>query len=421
MRTPEDDGPFVIDPTGRDVQGDAARIRARGPAARVTLPGGVEAWAVSSPELLRLLLTDDRVSKDAYLHWPSLINGEVGPGWPLFAWVAVRNMLTAYGDDHRRLRRLVSSAFTVRRTAAMRPRVEAIVADLLDELELELELGAAASPGEPVDLRDRYAYPLPIRVICELFGVDDPGAREEIRRCVDVFFRTTAGPEEAAAAFPRMQEILRGLVQDKRARPADDLSSALIAARDEGSPLSEEELVDTLVLFLSAGHETTVNLLDNAIHAMLTRPDQRALVQAGRATWDDVIEETLRAEPPIANLPLRFAVEDIELEDGVTLGKGEAILACYAAAGRDTGTHGDDAGLFDVTRADKEHMAFGYGVHYCLGAPLARLEAAIALPALFTRFPDLALAVKPDELQPLDSFISNGHRALPVSLTPARS
>ncbi|MFC4056658.1 cytochrome P450 [Actinomadura syzygii] len=412
MRTSEDVGPFVIDPTGRDVHGDAARLRARGPAAGIELPGGVGAWAVSSPALLRRLLTDDRVSKDAHLHWPPLINGEVGPGWPLFAWVVVRNMLTAYGDDHRRLRRLVTSAFTTRRTAALRPRVEAIVTALLDELD-------AAAPGEPVDLRDRYAYPLPIGVICELFGVEDPDAREEIRRCVDVFFRTTTGPEEAAAALPRMQEILRGLVQEKRAHPTDDLSSALIIARDEGSSLSEEELVDTLTLFLSAGHETTVNLLDNAIHAMLTHPAQFAMVRAGQATWDDVIEETLRAEPPVANLPLRFAVEDIQVDDGVTIGKGEAILACYAAAGRDPDAHGDDADLFDVTRADKEHMAFGHGVHYCLGAPLARLEASIALPALFRRFPDLALAVEPSELLPLDSFISNGHRALPVRLRPA--
>ncbi|MEV4257939.1 cytochrome P450 [Spirillospora sp. NPDC049652] len=409
MRTSEAESPFVLDPTGADVHGDAARIRARGPATRVMLPDGVPAWAVSDPELLRRLLTDDRVSKDAHRHWPPLANGEVGPEWPLFAWVVVRNMFTAYGDDHRRLRRLISSAFTVRRTAALRPRVEAIVAALLDEV-------ADAGAEGPVDLRDRFAYPLPIQVICELFGVADEGEREEIRRCVDVFFRTTATPEEAAAALPRLQEILRGLVAEKRARPADDLSSDLIAARDGGSRLSEEELVDTLALFLSAGHETTVNLLDNAVHALLTRPDQLALVRSGRATWGDVIEETLRAEAPVANLPLRFAVEDIELDGGTVLREGEAIIACFAAAGRDPGLHGDDADVFDVTRPDKEHLAFGYGVHHCLGAPLARLEAEIALPALFARFPGLALAVDPAELQPLASFISNGHRALPVLL-----
>ncbi|MEV5570009.1 cytochrome P450 [Spirillospora sp. NPDC052269] len=407
MRTSDEQGPFVLDPTGADVLGDAARIRMRGPAARVVLPDGVPAWAISDPELLRRLLTDERVSKDGYQHWPPLLKGEVGPAWPLFAWVAVRNMFTAYGPDHRRLRRLVSSAFTVRRTAALRPRIEAIVARLLDEI-------AEAGADGPVDLRDRFAYPLPIQVICELFGIGDEETREEIRRCVDVFFRTNATPEEAAAALPRLQGILRGLVEEKRERPGDDLSSALIAARDGGSQLSEDELVDTLALFLSAGHETTVNLLDNAVHVMLTRPGQLALVREGRATWDDVIEETLRAEPPVANLPLRFAVEDIEVDGGVVLRRGEAIICCLGAAGRDPGLHGADADVFDLTRADKEHLAFGHGVHRCLGAPLARLEAEIALPALFTRFPDLRLAVDPGELRPLPSFISNGHQALPV-------
>ncbi|MEV0620167.1 cytochrome P450 [Nonomuraea sp. NPDC050404] len=403
--------PFVIDPTGRDIHGQAERIRALGPAVPVELPGGVPAWAVSDQAVLRRLLTDPRVSKDAYQHWPVWMKGEITPEWPLFAWVAVRNMLTAYGPDHRRLRGLVSSAFTVRRTAALRPRIAAITEDLLDDL-------AAEPPGATADLRERFAYPLPIRVICELFGVADEATQREIRRSVDAFFHTGKAAEDTADAFPRMQAVLRTLVADKRRNPADDLSSALIAARDEqDAPLSEDELVDTLVLFLSAGHETTVNLLDNAIFALLTRPGQLALVREGRVTWEAVIEETLRCQAPIANLPLRFAVEDIEVGDGVTIGAGDAILACYGAAGRDPHVHGQDASRFDVTRAEKEHLAFGYGVHRCLGAPLATLEAAVALPALFGRFPDLALAAEPDRLPPLESFISNGHRTLPARLT----
>ncbi|MFC5834584.1 cytochrome P450 [Nonomuraea insulae] len=401
-----DPAPFVIDPTGRDIRGEADRIRELGLAARVELPGGVRAWAVSGQEPLRRLLTDDRVSKDAFLHWPAWIKGEISPEWPLFAWVAVRNMLTAYGPDHRRLRGLVSSAFTVRRTAALRPRIEAIAAELL----------AGLPGGTVVDLRERYAYPLPIRVICELFGVRDEGSREEIRRCVDAFFQTGKAGVDTADAFPRLQGILRELVAEKRERPGDDLSSALIAVRDDDSRLSEDELVDTLVLFLSAGHETTVNLLDNAIYALLTHPGQLALVREGRVTWEAVIEETLRNQAPIANLPLRFAVEDIDLGDGLTLRAGDPILACYGAAGRDPQVHGRDADRFDLTRAVKEHMAFGYGVHRCLGAPLARLEAAIALPALFRRDP--VLAAEPGGLLPLESFISNGHRSLPAVLSP---
>ncbi|NUP65383.1 MAG: cytochrome P450 [Nonomuraea sp.] len=250
---------------------------------------------------------------------------------------------------------------------------------------------------------------------------EDQGA--ELRSVVDSIFHTSATPEEVTDTYTRFYAALAKLVALKREMPGDDLTSALIAARDDedGTRLSEQELLDTLVLMVSAGHETTVNLIDNAIHAMLTHPDQLALVRAGRASWEDVIEEALRVEAPVASLPLRYAVEDLAMEEfggpeGVVIGKGEAILAAYAAAGRHPGKYGDDADRFDITRVDKEHLAFGYGVHFCLGAPLGRLEAQVALPALFERFPDLRLAVPQEELRPVDSFISNGHRSLPAHL-----
>lgn len=369
------------------------------------------AWAVSRQDLLKRLLTDPRVSKDPRQHWPAWINGEIPQDWPLITWVAVRNMFTAYGGDHRRLRSLVAKAFTARRTAMLRPRVEQICADLLDSL-------AATPSGEVTDLREGFAYPLPMQVIWELFGLADEGLRERMRRVVDSIFHTSADPEEVTATYAELYAVLGEMVAQKREHPGDDLTSSLIGVRDEesDSALSEQELLDTLCLMLSAGHETTVNLLDNAIHALLTHPEQLEHVRAGRASWNDVIEETLRYAAPVANLPLRYVVDDIELEGGVVLRKGDAIVNAYAAAGRDPGLHGEDAGRFDVTREFKDHLAFGYGAHLCLGAPLARLEAAVALPALFERFPKLSLEIPEGGLRPVDSFISNGHRVLPVRL-----
>lgn len=402
---------LAMDPTGSDIHAEAARIRERGPVTRVELPGGVGAWAISSPGLLKELLTDSRVSKDPRRHWPAWINGEISPEWPLFTWVAVQNMFTAYGHEHKRLRTLVAKAFTARRTAALQPRIEEITTGLLDRID------EAGRQDQVVDLREEFAYPLPIQVISELFGLPPGEEREELRHLVDSVFHTSADPEEVTATYARLYAVMGDLVAAKRKAPGDDMTSGLIAARDDegATRLSEQELLDTLMLMVSAGHETTVNLIDNAIHALLTHPGQLARVRAGRASWDDVIEETLRSDAPVASLPLRYAVEDIEL-DGTVIRKGEAILAAYAAAGRCPERYGEDADRFDVARADKEHLAFGYGVHHCLGAPLGRLEARIALPALFGRFPGLALAVPPQDLRPVESFISNGHRALPARL-----
>ncbi|MGX1763011.1 cytochrome P450, partial [Streptomyces lydicus] len=172
----------------------------------------------------------------------------------------------------------------------------------------------------------------------------------------------------------------------------------------------------TLMLIITAGHETTVNLLDQAIFALLTRQGQLTDVLDGRASWADVVEETLRYQAPLAHLLLRYAVEDLDVE-GTRIAQGEAILASYAAIGRDPKVHGPTADEFDVHRETRDrHLAFGHGVHHCLGAPLARLEAQVALPALFARFPGLRLAVEPSALAPVGSFISNGHAQLPVAL-----
>ncbi|MFJ3700762.1 MULTISPECIES: cytochrome P450 [Streptomyces] len=408
---PQHPAPIVLDPAARDADAEHELLRAQGPAARIDILG-VEAWSVSDPVLLKQLLTSPEVSKDGRRHWPGF--DEAVRTWPLALWVAATNMFTAYGGDHRRLRRTVAPAFSARRVAAMRPTVEGIVEQLLDALE-------ATPAGEVADLRDRLAYPLPIAVIGRLLGVPDDRATE-FRSLVNDVFSTTLTPEEAASNAEQLYAMLDALIAAKRAAPGEDMASVLIALGEEnadGQGLAEEELRDTLLLMINAGYETTVNLIDQAVTHLLTDPDQLAHVRAGRASWTDVVEETLRHSPPVKHLPLRFAVTDIALPDGRTIAKGEAILASYAAANRHPGWHRDPH-AFDVTRITKEHLAFGHGIHFCLGAALARMEAEIALEAFFDRFPDAAIAPGEGDMGPVASLISNGHRALPVRLRPRR-
>lgn len=403
--------PFVLDTNGSDIHAEAARLRAYGPAAPVELPGGVKAWSLNSHSAIKRVLADPRVTKSARNHWPAFINGEIPPDWEMISWVAMDNMVTAYGKDHVRLRKLVGKAFTPRRVEAIRPRVVELATELLDALERETE------PGEVVDLRARFAYPLPARLVADLIGMSEE-ARKETAKVMDMMVDTTVAPEQAQAILQGWRTEIAKHIAAKRREPGEDITSDLIAAREEdGSRLTETELADSIFAILGAGSETTINFFDNAITLLLSHPDQRALVTAGKVSWDDLIDEVLRLESPLAHLPLRYAVEDIEL-DGVTIPKGDPILVNYSAVGRDPELHGDRADTFDVTRPRKAHLSFGYGPHFCLGAGIAVMVATIGLSGLFARFPDLELAVEPARLTPLPTFIMNGHRSLPVRIRP---
>ncbi|MFF5284066.1 MULTISPECIES: cytochrome P450 family protein [Streptomyces] len=397
-----------MDPTGGCPHAVNARLLAEGAVAPVVLPGEIEGMVVLGHDALRDFLTHPDVAKGPQ-HFTALAEGRIPEGWPLRTFATVPGMMTADGADHRRLRTLVSSAFTARRVEELRPRVETVTAGLLDGL------AEAAREGDGVaDLRRHYALPLPLGVICELLGVD-PAHQDRLHRLSSLIVATDTEPAQAVAANRELVELLGSIAADKAAAPGDDLTSALIAARDEGGDrLSQPELIGTLLLMIVAGHETTLNLVTNAVRALCAHRDQLALVVEGRADWTDVVEETLRWDSPVSYFPFRYPTRDLTV-DGTLIPRGTPVLAGYSAAGRDTKAHGPDADRFDVTRATTvKHLSLGHGPHYCLGAPLARMEAAIALEALFTRFPDLDLAVPETGLTRHSGFVGNSVRALPV-------
>ncbi|GAA1387988.1 cytochrome P450 [Kitasatospora putterlickiae] len=363
-------------------------------------------WAVTHHDTLQELLADPRVGKNPQL-WTTFREGRLPEGWPLTTFVTVPGMITADGEDHRRLRGLVTQAFTPRRTAALQPAIEARATALLDRM---------AGLQGPFDLREHYAYPLPMQVIGELLGLP-PKQQDELHELSDTLVSSSATPEAAVAAQRALFALLASVVAAKRAEPGDDLTTDLIAAREDDDRLSESELVGTLLLMLVAGHETTLNLITNAVRALLAHPDQLRLVLDGAVPWSAAVEETLRYDSPVGQFPLRYAVEDIPV-GGAVIRRGEALLASYAAAGRD-GAHVPDADRFDVTRQPNRHLSFGHGPHFCLGSGLARLEAETALRLLFERHPALALADGPAP-EPIGSFVSNSVRTLRVTVRTAR-
>ncbi|MFF1421692.1 cytochrome P450 [Streptomyces sp. NPDC058280] len=399
-----------LDPAGGCPHAANAALLAKGAVAEVLLPGDVPAAVVLGHEALKEVIGHPDVAKNAR-HFTALQEGRIPDGWPLKTFATVQGMVTADGDDHRRLRSLVSKAFTVRRVEALRPGVERLTAELLDGLA-----AAAAENGGVVDLREHFALPLPMSVISELLGVKKE-FRDRLHVLSTLVVSTDIGPEEAMAANREMVAVLGAVAASCKEHPGEDLTSALIAAREEdGDRLSEAELIGTMLVMIIAGHETTLNLITNAVRALCAHRGQLDLLRAGGADWADAVEETLRWDSPVSYFPFRYPTRDLTV-DGTVIPQGTPVLAGFSAAGRDPAAHGPDADRFDLTRRSAtRHLSLGHGAHYCLGAPLARMETAIALKQLFARFPELTLAAPEAELPRQRSFVGNSVQRLPVRL-----
>ncbi|MGY1435033.1 cytochrome P450 family protein [Streptomyces reniochalinae] len=404
--------PLEIDPLVGGLAEETEALRTAGPVARIALMGA-EAWTITTHAEARKLLTDSRLVKDIG-RWNLWRSGRVDHTWPLIGMVdAGRSMFTVDGAEHRRLRVKTAQALTPRRLEANRGVIEGITAALLDRM-------AERGPEETVDLKADFAQPLPMSVVCSLMGVD-PALEPRLHELYEAFFSLLTPQDERLAVIEELDGLYHDMVRAKTAAPGDDLTSALVLADEGGEPLTPEEVRGNLEAMVAAGHETTVTLILCAVRALLTHPEQLRLVLDGEVGWDAVIEETLRWESPSTHLLMRFATEDIEVA-GTVIEEGEGVVMSYRAIGRDRAQHGDDADRFDLRRAaggPVRHLAFGHGPHICPGAALSRLEASIALPALFGRFPALRLAVPAERIRNRPVLSQNELEALPVVLGAA--
>jgi cytochrome P450 len=388
-----------------------ATVRERGAVHSVTLADGHAAWLVVGYEEARATLNDPRLSKDmqaAHATGAGVV-AEGLPG-PTFA----RHMLVVDPPDHTRLRRLVSAAFSVRRTEQLRPRIESIVDDLLDGI-------AAAGPDARIDLVASFAFPLPFTVICELLGVPEDD-RAALGRELIALLGPTRTPDEYARAKKGSDHVvamLGTLVEEKQRAPADDLVSALILARDGDERLDQQELLSTIFQLIVAGHDTTTSLIGNSVVALLRHPQTFDALRSDPKRISAAVEELLRYDAPVPHSTFRYTIEPVEIA-GVTIPTGAQVIVCLAAANRDA-TRFPHSELLDIDRSDLHHLAFGHGIHFCLGAPLARMEGQIALGAFLRRLPEVRLAVPVSELRwgHGDGLVLRGLNALPIIPGPA--
>ncbi|MFI9203397.1 cytochrome P450 [Streptomyces sp. NPDC053048] len=391
-----------------------AWLREHAPVHRTALPSGVEAWLVTRYADARQALADQRLSKNPVHHSESAHGkGKVGIPGERSANL-MTHLLNIDPPDHTRLRRLVSKAFTPRRVAEFAPRVRELTDQLIDGF---VEKGEA-------DLIHEFAFPLPIYTICDMLGVPRED-QDDFRDWAGMMIRHGGGPRGGVArSVKKMRGYLTELIHRKREDLGDDLISGLIRASDHGEHLTEDEAAAMAFILLFAGFETTVNLIGNGTYALLRNPEQRERLQDALAAGDESllatgVEELLRYDGPVELATWRFATRDLTI-GGQRIAEGDPVLVVLAAADRDPERFADPDTL-DLARRDNQHLGYGHGIHYCLGAPLARLEGQTALATLLRRLPDLRLAADPAELRWRGGLIMRGLRTLPVEFTPGRT
>ncbi len=384
-----------------------AELRETAPIHRVTLPNGQGLWLVTRYDDAEAVLTDRRFVKNWYnVLTPEQLE-EMAP-IPKVLQPLSKFMLNMDPPDHTRLRELVQKAFTPRMVEQLRERIQAIADNLLD---------AVQDKGE-MDIIDDYAFPLPIMVIAELLGVPIED-QHKFREWSNIIMSSSASEETAEGNLDKLTPAVEAfthylnlLSEEKRKHPKNDLISALIQIEEAGERLSEEELLPMVFMLLIAGHETTVNLIGNGVLALLQHPEQLEKLKSEPSLITSAVEELLRYDGPLERATSRFASTDITI-GGTVIPKGDRVLVVLGSADRDC-THFSNPDELDITREDNKHLAFGKGIHYCLGAPLARLEGQIAISTLLRRMPNLQLKVAPEALTWRSSLLIRGLDSLPV-------
>jgi cytochrome P450 PksS len=385
-----------------------ARLREQGPLAHLTVPlGEGKAWLATNYEDTVALLKDPRLIKDVQKIVP-LQAGQESTGenvsvlQQFLNWR--RDMLTVDPPDHTRLRGLTSKAFTPRMIEQLRPRIQQIANELLDAVQAQGKM----------DLIADFAFPLPITVISEMLGIPIAD-RQQFRVWSQTLVTATADSESEAKlkALETFVQYIKAFLADKRAHPGLDLTSSLVQAKEREDTLSEVELISTIFLLIVAGHETTVNLIGNGMLALLQHPEQIHLLRADPGLLPSAIEELLRYTAPVSMSSPRWASEDISIH-GEVIHKGEMVFVSLVGADSDPQQFSDPE-VLDILRKENQHVAFGKGIHFCLGAPLARLEGQIAIDALLQRLPHLRLASQPEQLIWTSTPILRGLTSLPVA------